>query len=127
MRNSSARQSATSLPASPHDDTSDRAKHYLITMGVRVACFVLMVAITPYGWYTWVLGAAAVFLPYFAVVTANVSKSTNRTTSESPELALPSQASPTAADGPTVIRLNEARAVDEGPHDATGPAEKDPA
>ena len=31
-----------------------------------------MVVITPYGWYTWVFGAAAIVLPYIAVVLANV-------------------------------------------------------
>ena len=41
-------------------------------MGVRVVCFILMVVITPYGWYTWVLAAGAVFIPYIAVVLANV-------------------------------------------------------
>ena len=84
-------------------------------MGVRVACFILMVLITPYGWYTWVLGAAAVFLPYFAVVTANVSKNVRRTTSESPERALPSTPAAAPADEPTVIRLNEARAIEDAP------------
>ena len=41
-------------------------------MGIRIACFILMVVITPYGWYTWVFGVAAIVLPYVAVVTANV-------------------------------------------------------
>ncbi len=41
-------------------------------MGIRIACFILMVVITPYGWYTWVFGAAAIVLPYIAVVLANV-------------------------------------------------------
>lgn len=82
-------------------------------MAVRVVCFILMVVITPYGWYTWVLGAAAVFLPYFAVVAANVSKAPHHTSSESPERALP-QAAPRVAesDGPIVIRLDENRAVE---------------
>ena len=40
-------------------------------MGIRIACFILMVVITPYGWYTWVFGAAAIVLPYIAVVMAN--------------------------------------------------------
>ena len=42
-------------------------------MGIRIACFILMVVITPYGWYTWVFGAAAIVLPYIAVVLANVT------------------------------------------------------
>jgi len=47
---------------------------YVIMMGVRVACFVAMILVTPYGWYTWLFAAGAVFLPYIAVVIANVGQ-----------------------------------------------------
>ena len=59
-------------------------------MGIRIVCFILMVVITPYGWYTWVLGAAAIFLPYIAVVLRE--REPERATdgcAESPERALP--------------------------------------
>lgn len=85
-------------------------------MGVRVACFILMVVITPYGWYTWVLGAAAIFLPYIAVVLANVGEEARRNRREDPERALPAAptaARPGAADA-TVIRIDEAPAIENG-------------
>ena len=42
-------------------------------MAIRVACFVLMVVVQPYGWYTWLFAVGAIFLPYVAVVVANVA------------------------------------------------------
>jgi len=87
---------------------------YLITMGVRIGCFILMVAITPYGWYTWVFGAAAVFLPYIAVVFANTGASGPQSSAENPERALPA---PPATAAPTdderVIRLTEKRGIEQ--------------
>ena len=85
-------------------------------MGVRVACFLLMVVITPYGWYTWVLGAAAIFLPYIAVVLANVGEEARRNRREDPERALPAApAAPAPAAADTgVIRIEEAHAIDDG-------------
>lgn len=65
---------------------------YAMLMSIRVICFVLMVLITPYGWYTWVLAAGAVVLPYFAVVVANVAAPTRSTTVENPERALSASA-----------------------------------
>ena len=86
-------------------------------MGIRVVCFILMVVITPYGWYTWVLGAAAVFIPYVAVVLANVGADERRPEAENPERALP--AAPTIHPAPAadtgVIRIAEAHPLDPGP------------
>jgi hypothetical protein len=85
-------------------------------MGIRTLCFILMVVITPYGWYTWVLGAAAILLPYIAVVTANVSQNVRRTDLENPERALP--AMPYVEDinpaSPPTVRIEEIRAVENG-------------
>jgi hypothetical protein len=87
-------------------------------MGIRVACFLLMVVIAPYGWYTWVLGAAAIFLPYIAVVFANVSSDVAGAEPENPERALPEHPSSTpvrpAAD---VIRVQETPAVEPPRHE----------
>lgn len=47
-------------------------RRYMWTMAIRVSCFVLMAVVTPYGWYTWVFAAGAIFLPYVAVIVANV-------------------------------------------------------
>lgn len=82
-------------------------------MAVRIACFILMVVITPYGWYTWVLGGAAVFLPYIAVVLANVGEEGRGDRREDPERALPSAptAPPAAPTATNVIRIEETRAL----------------
>jgi len=91
----------------------------MITMGIRMACIIAMVLITPYGWYTWVLAVGAVFLPYIAVVIANVGQDTRRTVAENPERALTDPASrdsPPAA-APTVIQITENRPLDRGPRE----------
>jgi Protein of unknown function (DUF3099) len=83
-------------------------------MAIRIACFILMVVITPYGWYTWVFGAGAIILPYIAVVLANVGEDVHTADAENPERALP--ASPSASpvvgnETPPVIRIEETRAL----------------
>jgi hypothetical protein len=112
VKSSNRAPSATSLPRAPRDDADARSRRYLITMGIRIACFLLMVFVTPYGWYTWVFGAAAIFLPYIAVVSANVSSNVRSTDAESPELAIP--ATPHDAEHPEhgVIRVEETHAVE---------------
>lgn len=92
----------------------------MITMGVRIACFILMVVITPYGWYTWVFAAGAIFLPYVAVVIANVGADSRREP-ERPERALPAPppAAPTSdAPPPSVLRIQETRSPDDRPSGA---------
>ena len=93
-------------------------------MGIRIACFILMVVITPYGWYTWVFGAAAIVLPYIAVVLANVGSDVARTGAENPERALPAtptvQPAPSAAGAP-VLRIEETPSI-ERPRDDSGSA-----
>ena len=99
-------------------------------MGIRVICFVLMALITPYGWYTWVFGAGAVFLPYIAVVLANVGEDVHEVEAESPERALtqaPSVPAETGveASGPPVILIHESRPLphaDDPAPPASGPA-----
>ena len=114
MKNSSHAPSATSLPRAPRDDVGARSTRYLVMMGVRIACFILMVVITPYGWYTWIFGAAAIFLPYIAVVIANVGQDARSPQAENPERALP--AAPATSTEPVtpatehpVLRISETR------------------
>lgn len=84
-------------------------------MGIRILGFALMVLVTPYGWYTAVFAAAAIVLPYIAVVIANVSADMTAPTAESPErmIEAPPSGEPatTASDAtsatPTVIRISE--------------------
>ncbi len=90
-------------------------------MGLRIACFILMVVITPYGWYTWVFGAAAIVLPYIAVVLANVGADPSRTVAVNPERALPAtptvQPTPPAAGAP-VLKIEETHSI-ERPRDVS--------
>lgn len=128
----SKRPSATSLPQSPHDDESSRIRKYLVTMGIRVLCLVLMVVVQPYSWYTWIFGLGAAVLPYVAVVLANVGKDAHERTAERPDLALP--APPDAAGRthePGVIRVAETHRLTGGPgadapHDASHSEEDRP-
>lgn len=118
MKRSPSTPSATSLPRAPRDEVGARSVRYLVTMGIRVACFVLMVVVQPYGWYTWVFGAGAIFLPYIAVVIANVGQDAKTVRAENPERALPAAPeTPTEPATPTtehpVLRIAE-----------TGPAQR---
>lgn len=108
VKHSNDAPSATSLPRAPRDEVGARSTRYLVTMGIRILCFVLMVLITPYGWYTWVFGAAAIFLPYIAVVSANVGQEARDNRREDPQGALPSTATPPPLAG-GVIRIEESR------------------
>jgi len=52
------------------DDVNSRTRRYLISMGVRTACFIGAVLVGD-GWLRWVLIVGAVILPYLSVVFAN--------------------------------------------------------
>lgn len=68
----------TGLPASLHDDQGERMHRYLLSMGIRTACFLLaVVAVVVLHWtaVAWVLVVTAVILPYIAVVMANATRS----------------------------------------------------
>jgi len=70
--------SVTSAPQSLQDDQSYRMHRYLLSMGTRTVCFllaVLFIAVLHWTIAGWVMVVAAVLLPYFAVVMANVSRS----------------------------------------------------
>jgi predicted tellurium resistance membrane protein TerC len=55
---------------SPEDERRKRMLKYTAAMIIRVICIVLAMVIQ--GWLMWVFFLAAIFLPYFAVVLANV-------------------------------------------------------
>lgn len=81
-------------------------------MGIRLVCFALVLLVTPYSWYTWIFAAMAIFLPYLAVVIANVSADMAAPTAHGPErmveAAAPGSASsPAATPAPQVIRIAE--------------------
>jgi hypothetical protein len=67
-------QSVTTAPESLRDEQRGRIRRYLVTMGIRTACFLLAAWTGASGrpWYVW--GSFALFavvLPYVAVVMAN--------------------------------------------------------
>lgn len=66
----------------------------MVMMGIRIACLVAMVFVMPYSWYTWIFAAGAVFLPYIAVVFANVGEDTRGPAVQSPERMLEAPAAP---------------------------------
>jgi hypothetical protein len=57
------------------EDISARQRRYLISMGIRTACFIL--AIVTSGWLRWVFVVGALVLPYLSVVMANAGRDRN--------------------------------------------------
>ena len=88
MRKRAARRpeqvfSVTGLPTSIEDDQGERIRRYLVSMGIRTACFILaVIALAGLHWTVvgWTLVIAAVILPYIAVVMANATRSRLSTT-----------------------------------------------
>ena len=62
----------TTARSSAAEDMRSRQRRYAISMTIRLVCFVGAVAVGP-GVLRWVLVAAAVFLPLFAVIMANAN------------------------------------------------------
>lgn len=63
--------SITSADASLTQRTGRRMRRYLISMGIRFACF--GAAFVTEGWVRWACVAGAVLLPYVAVILGNES------------------------------------------------------
>ena len=65
----------TTARTGPDADIAARQKRYLIAMGIRTACFLMVafLAVTHLGpgWLPWIFVVGAVVLPYVAVVMAN--------------------------------------------------------
>lgn len=122
MKNKHQVPAVTSLPQSPREESDHRVRRYAITMTIRIVCFGLLVFVQPYGWYTWVFGAAAALLPYIAVVFANAGSDSTETRVESPvqELEAPAPAHVDEIDevdqpddGPEIFRIQESRRDEE--------------
>jgi hypothetical protein len=60
----------TSAARPRSEDIRGRERRYLISMGIRTVCFLLMVLSIGH-WYAWLFLVAAALLPYVAVVAAN--------------------------------------------------------
>lgn len=75
--------SITTAPQNASAEVDARQRRYVIAMGIRTVCFILAIVLS--GVVRWVLVAAAVLLPYFAVVMANrVNRRTPAKPFESP-------------------------------------------
>ncbi|HVQ87253.1 MAG TPA: DUF3099 domain-containing protein [Actinomycetes bacterium] len=66
----------TSARKSVADDQATRVRGYVISMSIRIACFVL--AIAAHGILRWVCVAGALIIPYLAVVYANGGREPNQ-------------------------------------------------
>ena len=64
----------TTAPRSRADDIAARQKRYVFSMGLRTLCF-LGAVLTRDSWVMWAFLIGAIFLPYVAVVMANVGSS----------------------------------------------------
>ncbi len=62
--------SITDARAGTSVDMSQRVRRYVVTMAFRTGCF-LVAVIFAHGWLQWTLFAAALVLPYMAVLLAN--------------------------------------------------------
>ena len=90
------RQSITNLPLSPDEERRHRMIKYSVAMGIRVVC-IFAILFVP-GWWAVIPLIGAVFLPYFAVVVANVSTDPRRGEVQRPGIILP-VTPPQTADG----------------------------
>ena len=117
-------QSITTLPPSPEAERRSRMIKYTIAMTIRVACIFAMLFAK--GWWLAVFAAGAIFLPYVAVVLANVSGPSRDT-----EVLRPGGLVPTGpqAPGPGTEPSAESGApsaeAPESGDDAAGPSPAD--
>lgn len=88
-------------------------REYLIAMGFRIVCFVVAVLVD--SWVRWVAVAAAVVLPYIAVVIANATGPRENGTIVAPGPAR-SRALPEAQAGPVLHGGIEPEDTDVGAH-----------
>ena len=65
----------TTARKSVADDQAYRVRGYVISMSIRIVCFLL--AVVTHGWLRWTFVAAALVIPYLAVVFANGGREPN--------------------------------------------------
>lgn len=64
--------SVTSARRSLTDDQAERNRRYLLSMSIRVICFVGCILVD--GWLRWTLFVGALVLPWIAVIIANAGR-----------------------------------------------------
>ncbi|RXZ70712.1 DUF3099 domain-containing protein [Agromyces albus] len=108
-------QSITTLPPSPEAERRSRMIKYSVAMSIRVLCIVAM--LFAQGWWLVVFAAGAIFLPYIAVVLANVGGPTR-----APEVLRPGNLVPTTPPGPSAVPgTGEAPSTADAPKTAEAP------
>lgn len=71
--------SVTSARTSLTDDQLARNKRYMLSMSIRVICFILCIVTD--GWLRWTFFVGALVLPWVAVVIANAGREQRAKTS----------------------------------------------
>jgi hypothetical protein len=63
----------TTAGKSPGEERRERERRYLVTMGIRVACFILAIVLVALDlrWEAGIAVAASLILPWVAVIAAN--------------------------------------------------------
>jgi hypothetical protein len=102
-------QRITALPPPPEAERRARMIKYTIAMSIRVLCIFAM--LFAQGWWLVVFAAGAVFLPYVAVVLANVS-----TTSRDTDMLRPGGIVPIARPNGSAGAAPDPRAPDDSGH-----------
>jgi hypothetical protein len=110
--------SVTGVRRGTSDDLAQRQRRYLISMSIRTLCFVL--AVVTHGPIRWIFVAAAVVLPYIAVVMANAVGSS---TVEAPTPYVPRQAALSSAQRSAIPY----EPPDPAAHPPAGPSAGQPA
>ncbi|WP_436787450.1 DUF3099 domain-containing protein [Yinghuangia sp. YIM S10712] len=96
------------------EDIRGRQRRYVLSMSIRTVCFLLAVVLS--GPLRWVMLAAALFLPYIAVVVANAGR---EPTSDPPPDAVPPMEHRAIEPPPdAVVTHSERRDVSVVPEDA---------
>jgi Protein of unknown function (DUF3099) len=107
------------------EDISNRTRRYVISMGIRTVCF--PIAVFTEGWVRWMFVAAALLVPYFAVILANAGRERVDALPPTPllnsQLALPPGASPIIAPDDVDGFLRAAGVAPPPPDDRPGPTD----
>ncbi|NNC10491.1 DUF3099 domain-containing protein [Planctomonas sp. JC2975] len=107
-------ESITSLPPSPAVERRNRMLEYTVMMSIRVICLISLLWVR--GWWLVIPAAGAIFLPYFAVVVANATRSKGGTPERPGALATLGPQQGASADGP---ESSSAPTSDDAASDAT--------
>ncbi|QIM16495.1 DUF3099 domain-containing protein [Leucobacter insecticola] len=115
--------SVTSAGVNPAEDRAHRMRMYFMAMSLRVLCIGSLFWVR--GWWILLVGAGAVFLPWFAVMIANAVAHGGEQTPEAPDplqLQTGTQEAPVAEEASEVLLV-----VDVDPERRSSRADAEPA